>query len=403
MSAPDVFDLDRLIHPVATSVFLAEHWDRRPLLVQGRGARYFDALFSFDDVDRLLASYGSPGEHDLRLVKRGGSPSTILLPAGQFPSVASIHAAYRDGYTVNVNDMAPRHPALRRMTNAVLGQLGIRPRPNLFLTPPGSRAFDLHFETHDVMIVQIGGKKEWKVYDRVEENPCHGLSDGSSVPRDAVGAPIVDTVLEAGDVLYVPRGFVHEAYTAEELSLHITLGLSMGTYLDLLPWLAQAAGPRSPSLRASIPPGALLGRSRAELKETMIALLRSELGESVIDDAMSAWAGFELSRMPPVHESAFSLHAGGGSQEPEPELSLDEPLHKAPGLVASVAAGAGRARIHFQGGVVEGPWKLKAALEHVAEHHTIRARELPGALGDAEKLVLARRLVREGVLTRSGR
>jgi len=401
VSTPDIFDLGRIIHPIATSVFLAEHWDRSPLLVQGRGASYFETLFSLADVDPLLASYGPPGEHDLRLVKRGGSPPTILLPAGQVPSVASIHAAYGDGYTVNVNDMAPRHPALRRMTNALLGELGIRPRPNLFLTPPGSRAFDLHFDTHDVMIVQLGGKKEWRVYDRVEENPCHDLSDGSSVPREAVGAPIIDTVLAAGDVLYVPRGFVHEAYTAEELSLHVTLGLPMPTYLDLLPWLAQAAGPRSASLRASMPPGALLGRSRAEVKLAMIAILRSELGESAIDDAMSSWAGFELSRMPPIHESAFSLDAG--AVRTEPELSLDEPLHKAPGLVASVAAGGGRARIHFQGGVVDGPWKIKAALEHVAQHDTVRARELPGALGDAEKLVLARRLVREGVLTRSGR
>jgi len=388
-----VFDLARLIHPTPPGVFFAEHWDSRPLLVQRGDPRYFAALFTIDDVEPLLASYGPPGEHDLRLVKRGGSPSTILLPAGTPPDLAAIHAAYQDGYTVNVNDMVSRHPALRRMAHAVLGDLGARARPNLFLTPPGSRAFDLHFDTHDLMILQLGGKKEWRVYGRVEENPTAKHSDGASVPREAVGAPLIDTVLEAGDLIYVPRGFVHEAYTGAEHSLHVTLGLRMGTYHDLLGWMTEVAGFRSPKLRASIPPGALLGRSRAELKQEMLGLLRSEVGEALVDEAIASWAAFELERMVPVDGPTFTPRL-------EPELALEETLDRPAGSVCVVTASGGRARLVFQGGSVEGPWKIKPALEHVARSESVRPRDLPGALDAASKLVLARRMVREGLLRR---
>ena len=384
------WDLARLVAPVSREVFLAEYWDKRPLLCARRDGGYFASLFGLDDVEPFLQGYGVvAGAESMRLVKRGMKPPALPI-FGVAPDLAAIHAAFRDGYTLNVNDIASHHAGFRRLVHALTPDLGVRPHPNLYFTPPWSRAFDLHFDTHDVLIVQLAGKKEWRVYPPIEANPTDEASDGASVPRSAVGAPLHDVVLEAGDTLYVPRGFVHEAYTDDELSLHVTLGVVMGTYLDLLQRLVAQAGAKRPALRASMPPGALFGRARPEVTAALARLIAEELSTDLVDETMEAWASSALLQMPALDVPR--------SFESAPPIGLDDPLRKPEGLFARVSASYGRARVCFQHGVVEGPWKVCPALTYVVENAVVTARALPGRLSDEEKLVLVRRMVRDGLL-----
>lgn len=235
------------------------------------------------------------------------------------------------------------------------------------------------------------------MYPRLETNPTDASSDGSSVSREAVGAPVLDVILEAGDTLYVPRGFVHEAYTDDALSLHLTFGMVMGTYRELLEHMLAVAEAKSSALRASIPPGALFGeapeRSRSIATAEIMRLLASELSGELVGDAFDRWAARELALTHAVEVPR--------SFEPTPPLELDAPLRKPEGLVPLVTASHGRARLHFQRGVVEGPFKIRPALAQVASHDVVTARGFGGRLSDDEKLVLARRLVAAGVLVRA--
>jgi ribosomal protein L16 Arg81 hydroxylase len=48
--------------------------------------------------------------------------------------------------------------------------------------------------------------------------------DGHALSPDLLGPPIIETVLEAGDTLYMPRGYAHEAMTGgDDPSLHLTV------------------------------------------------------------------------------------------------------------------------------------------------------------------------------------
>lgn len=393
MSAADAWDLARLVAPVTPEVFLAEHWDRRPLHCARGDHAYFASLFGLDDVEALLRTYGVVANPDsMRLVKRGATPPVIPI-VGVPPDLALVHRAFEDGYTLNVNDVATHHVGLRRLVHALTARLGLCPHPNLYFTPPWSRAFDLHFDTHDVLVVQLAGAKEWRVYPRIETNPTDMSSDGSSVERAAVGAPVLDVILEAGDTLYVPRGFVHEAYTDDALSLHLTFGMVMGTYRQLLEHMLAVAEAKSTALRASIPPGALFGGARAEVTAEILRLVASELSQDLVGDALDRWAAGELAMTHAVEVPR--------SFAPTPPLDLDVPLRKPENLVPIVTASQGRARVHFQRGVIEGPFKIRPALVYVASHDVVTARGFPGRLSDEEKLVLVRRLVAAGVLVRA--
>ena len=80
--------------------------------------------------------------------------------------------------------------------------------------------------------MQIQGSKIWHIYEGVDVAPQEMLAPRGDAHRRSP-AP-ADVRLEAGDVLYVPRGRVHAAESTSELSVHLTVGLHAPT-LSCLP------------------------------------------------------------------------------------------------------------------------------------------------------------------------
>jgi Uncharacterized conserved protein len=54
--------------------------------------------------------------------------------------------------------------------------------------------------------------------------------------QEEIGTPILTVTLEPGDLLYLPRGYIHQASTvANEHSLHVTISVYQKTaWIDLL-------------------------------------------------------------------------------------------------------------------------------------------------------------------------
>ena len=71
--------------------------------------------------------------------------------------------------------------------------------------------------------MQLEGSKRWRVYEPADDKTLP-LTGSADLPEDSIGDPIIDVVLQPGDLLYLPRGFVHQATTpANTHSLHTTI------------------------------------------------------------------------------------------------------------------------------------------------------------------------------------
>lgn len=114
---------------------------------------------------------------------------------------------------------------------------------NVYLTPPNSQGFAPHYDDIEAFVLQLEGAKHWKVY--APRTPQEQLPRVSSknFTQDEIGEPIIDVKLEPGDMMYFPRGFIHQAETVEgKHSLHITVSMYQKTsYADLLEALVPAA------------------------------------------------------------------------------------------------------------------------------------------------------------------
>ena len=197
-----------------------------------------------------------------------------------------------------------------------------------------------------------------------------------------VGDPVEDLVLEAGDTLYLPRGWPHEAATSDEDSLHITVGLHPQTRLDALRAALESCADDVEFRRSMTGDGVLSD----ELLERLAARLDP-------DQVMQrARRRFVSTRRPVLDGQLAQVRALA-------DLTVRDELMPRATVVADLEVREAGVALIFDQKVVVFPIKARAAIEALyAAPEPITGEELPGPLDESGRLVLVRRLVREGYL-----
>ena len=348
----------------------------------------FDDLLSARDAERLICNPGLrlPG---FRLVKAneriGASEYTVDLswrPA-PFTGVAVVErvlAEFERGATVVLQGLHLTWAPLARYCRELEAVLGHPVQGNAYLTPRRSQGLPIHHDTHDVLVLQVSGTKRWLVYEPALELPLR--DQRYSAALGAPATPVLDMVLQPGDTLYLPRGWLHEALTSEEDSLHLTIGIHAYTWLDAM----RAALERCADdveFRRAVPPEA---DAPPQLLERLAAHLEPQ------DVAREMRARFVKGRRPILEGQLDQLRRLD-------DLGGHTRVERRPTVIAElVANGESTVALVFEGKSVLFPRQAGPALEHaVFSADSFRPVELPG-LDPPGQLVLVRRLVREGFL-----
>jgi hypothetical protein len=192
------------------------------------------------------------------------------------------------------------------------------------------------------------------------------------------GEPVLDVVARPGDTLYLPRGWMHQALTSDTDSLHITVGVNVRTWID-------AVRDALDGLEDEV----AYRRSIDEDPDGLLALLGGRLDP----DDVRARAREQLvnSRRPVLDGQLAEVRA-------LPSLTVDSELVRRETVIADLDG----TTMHFEGKHLRFPERLADELEFlVSVEGPFTAADLPGTLDDAGRLVLVRRLVREGFVRRS--
>ncbi|WP_338692691.1 cupin domain-containing protein [Streptomyces sp. Q6] len=246
--------------------FAQDFWGRAPLLT--RGADDFSDVFSAGAVDELISRRGLRTPF-LRMAKDGAT-----LPEASFTSSAGVGASitdqvddtavwrgFADGATLVLQALHRTWEPVADLVTRLGTELGHPVQANAYVTPPQNRGFDHHYDVHDVFVVQIEGTKRWIIHEPVHPDPLRDqpwTDRRSDVEQAARGEAHLDTVLAPGDVLYLPRGWLHAAQAQGAVSIHLTLGVHTWTRHALAEQLtrsALAALRDDPRMRGSLPLG----------------------------------------------------------------------------------------------------------------------------------------------------
>ena len=183
------------------------------------------------DVERLVTETGlrTPG---FRLVKAGATVSDYTTDLSWRPSpftgvadVPRVLQEFDDGATIVLQGLHHLWLPLVRYCRHLEAYLGHAAQANAYYTPRGSQGLPVHHDTHEVVSLQVAGEKRWLVYEPVLELPLKNQRYRSAL--GAPGEPVLDVTLRAGDTMYLPRGWLHQALTSGSDSLHVTIGVNV--------------------------------------------------------------------------------------------------------------------------------------------------------------------------------
>lgn len=429
--------LASLLAPLDAETFAASHRESSPAVVARSSPDHYRALFTPDDLDfvvslgcllnnssvELLGARvtrpGAAGDEIAESNRVGGTHADEVVrdqpevASPRFPeNVATVFAAYRAGASVRVIGAHRYWKPLWTLCRELQQELSFPVRANAYLTPPGARGAELHYDTHDVFVLQIAGRKRWRVYRPVEPLALEHLPALATERREdvefrrgarakrrvgldraACGEPVVEAALEAGDLLYVPRAFVHEAESEAEASLHVSVGVHSLTWTDLL---AVALGRRAnvdERLRASLAPGFARGEGDArQIEDRARTLLADFAREASASEALA-----EIAANMSWDEQALCDGALFESSA-EVEVVGTTLVERRPGLNATLAREGQTVVLHGGHTSFSAPAPLADALDFVARTPRFRVAEVAGSLSEAGKIALARRLIRDGFL-----
>ena len=391
-----VFDFARLVNPLGTEGFLSTYWERQHLLLSRSEPKYYESLITAADLENII-SQSDARYPAIRLAKGGGyfSPEvyTHNVKHGDesflgVPDVKKIAEEYRQGATVALPAIHRTWPALGLFCDQLQAEFDHPAHANVYITPGNAAGFTPHYDTHEVFVLQIAGRKRWSIYAPVIELPHRNQP---FTPQAYSGqAAIAQIDLNPGDLLYLPRGFLHSTTTSDSFSAHVTIGITVYTWVDLLKEYLQSAIANH-DLRKALPPGFA---TRADLKP----ILGKELG-----DALDQLRG--TSSIDPLID-AFTERVRA-SQIPRPEpfridvmvIEFDSTLKMPPIGSYKIIQEGDTTLLEFKGIRYRLPAAVASTIRAMSAQSTFRTSDLPDSLDRDSRLAFSRHLHYIGFLT----
>ena len=376
-----VGDPDRFVH---------EQWTRAPLHRRRGSPDGFADLFSIADVDHLVAA-ASLRIPALRMVKDGAQlpperysksgrvgskPLTDLVDAGK------VYRHFADGATIVLQSLHRYWLPLTRFCRDLELTLTHPAQVNAYITPQSSRGLGLHADGHDVFVLQVHGRKRWEVY---QPGPGHD----PKVP----GERLLDVTLDPGDCLYVPLGFPHAVWTEQSASAHLTVGILTYKWHELLRH-AVLQMLDDPPFGQALPagfaddPGGIVSAVAEQLGEVQRRLGKLDPAQLAETAAQRFW-----SSRPPILTGQLQYLLALDS------VSDATVVRRRTGSVCRLQHDSrGRPVLELGDRRVTFPAWVEPALRALLRRERFAVADLADALDPQSRLVLVRRLIREGLL-----
>ena len=385
--------------------FATEYWGRSPLLSRsGALPRDFGDLLSPDMVDELIAERGVRAPF-IRLAKEGDvlARDCYVGPAGfgaEMPDQvdsAKVLSQFASGATIVLQGLHRLWPPLIDFVRQAVDDLGHPVQANAYITPPSNRGFDPHYDVHDVFVLQAAGQKRWVVHEPVHADPLPSqpwTQHRAAISERVTGEPVIDTVLSSGDTLYLPRGWVHSAHAVETTSIHLTIGVSPSTGLDVARAVVDQLATIG-AFRESLP----MGGNPTDQDEIIATVTKvvAEMIDTLRDEAstLSGGAAAQLTQRHAERTRPVSVRPLASLEAAE--LAGTTTIQWRHGLVATVDTSGGRVVLRLPDRVMTFPASCADAVQALHRGLVAEAGTLPG-LDRADATVLIRRLLREAVV-----
>jgi len=366
--------------------FTQDYWARRPLHRPGGDPQGFDDLLTLADVDRIVSSM-SIRLPAFRLVKDGRTlPASAVTKTARTGSRSvsgmadpvKIFRQFELGATIVLQGLHRYWLPLGRFCRDLETDLGHPTQVNAYITPPGARGLAVHSDEHDVFVLQVFGIKAWQVFEADD--------------RAGERTPLVDVAVSPGDCLYIPKGFPHAATAQDEASGHLTVGILSPTWRGVLDEAVAMAGEEA---------------EFAQLLPLRFADDREAFGRAV-EERLQAFSRWVEKADPDEIAGRLSRRFLTGRQPllaghlqrllAVPTLADDSIVARRLGAMLVLEVKDQELAAYLGDRELRMPGWVAPVMQAILESDRLAVQDLSPHLDQESRLVLVRRLVREGLL-----
>lgn len=242
---PQDLSLASILQPMSPEDFFAGAHDRVPVHIPGDPDKFLYAM-SWDAMSDLLnqTAIWSPASLQLYLdgqpvpapeyasqgVTRDGAPGLLV-------DLDRVRGWIGRGASVVLNDIETLTPGMKEIARVLGSEPGGKVQGNLYCSWRAHQAFPVHFDTHDVFAMQIAGDKRWRIYQQHFKDPINHpefKALDQAYHDKHCGAISQEFVMTPGDMVYIPRGFYHDAIAETDATLHLSFSVVPVIGLDLI-------------------------------------------------------------------------------------------------------------------------------------------------------------------------
>jgi ribosomal protein L16 Arg81 hydroxylase len=376
-----------LVSPVSDAEFYARYWEKAPLIVHRCDPGYYSDLFTLKDFDESLKG----GRGYVKTAEATTKKQAKLEGTGP-KTLERVLTDMHEGRTLILDGVQDFNPKLGLMCRLLSQETGCRFQTNIYLTPPSGKGFQAHWDNHDVFVMQVMGSKRWQVEKTRRTLPA---TDGmiEEEGRELRGE-LHEFTLQQGDMVYIPRGFVHAAEAGPDSSLHVTLGIYYNSWDQLLRAAVTAAILGDDDLRLSLPAGHMKGNDAAIVKR-LSEILHNTANPAFLTGVLEQFRDEIVQKAPLDISGQLISHF-----EPKP-LTLGDQVGARPGLFYVIRKGADTVTLKVGTRDITFADLFGEALVFALETPHFAVRDLPGGLEDELKLVFIERLMQEALIIRT--
>jgi ribosomal protein L16 Arg81 hydroxylase len=384
--------LKDLISPVTLKNFFEQYWEKKPLFVRRNDLRFYQSLIDFSDLDALMAVV-RPNERQV-LIGKVEKDSADFFEYITEPQKfwATVTTAFDQGYTFGLLTIEQVYPKLRKFYCKIEDELGSIVSGSIYISPPNTQGFAAHCDRDDVYAMQIWGKKRWEIWQPLDELSLNG-GRLSAEDLSRQGLPVIDVWLEPGDLLYVPRGWIHRVSSGDSVSMHSTLVPDACTWRDLLLINFKQVLDHHVEFRRGLPPN-FMQLSAAQLESKLKCLLQLTIDKSDFEAPLRSLKETVINKLQLRTDSYFSqlgkLHL----------LTLDTQVTKRyrQSFSYTLTEDTTHVKLSFPGNKLALPVQVLPCLNFIAHQESFCPREIPLNMEENIKVQFVKDLIKAGFL-----
>ncbi|MFZ7116398.1 MAG: cupin domain-containing protein [Bacteroidota bacterium] len=385
-------NLSKLIDPISKEEFIEKYWQKEMLLIKRNNPHYWDLLLHISQVDEILTTTSiSPpdvllvnAEHQLHIDK--------YTRNGQEIDALKLFQFFSSGNTIILNQLHKKIHSLGVFCESMEYEFGLPFQTNIYLTPPHAQGFTSHFDTHDVFILQITGSKTWRIYNRPIVNPLLTQSYDSNTHK--ISSEFSEFVLNQGDTLYIPSGLIHEAFSNDTLSMHITLGGLYTRLADFVNEVIKTISENVEDLRASLP--FFVGRDKDDIelltKKIKKIFEMANLQDYIIETKDRMVRKSMLHTRPIVKNQLFQITNNTN-------LPLDRLISIRPNLKFTIKEDKDKITLNCFNETIVFPIKFSSIIHFIILEEKFYFAQIKSELDENLKIEIIQQLIRIGFIT----